>query len=104
MDQENGKAGPERTAGKTQSQDLNRDAETEKTMTEENKNGEVDHAASTAEQTHKPSKDARGLGPLQGGQIRLGAIDMIVGEGGVEVSGFVATRNEVFQLARYWAT
>ena len=44
-------------------------------MNEENKNGEVDHAASTADQTHKLSKDARGLGPLQGGQIRLGAID-----------------------------
>jgi len=43
MEQENSKAGPERTAGKTQSQHLNRDAETEKTMTEENKNGEADH-------------------------------------------------------------
>lgn len=73
-------------------------------MTEENKNSETPDAASTADQTHKLSKDASGLGPLQGGQIRLGAVDMIVGEGGVEVPGFVATRNEVFQLARYWAT
>jgi hypothetical protein len=49
MEQENSKAGPpipERTAGKTTSQHLNRDAETEKTMTEENKNAEADHAAS----------------------------------------------------------
>jgi len=107
MEQENSKARPptpERTAGKTQSQHLNRDAETEKTMTEENKNAEADHAASRADQTHKLSEDARGLGPLQAGRIRLGAVDMIVGEGGVEVPGFVATRNEMFQLARYWAT
>jgi hypothetical protein len=73
-------------------------------MTEENKNSETPDTASTADQNHKLSKDAHGLGPLQGGQIRLGAVDMIVGEGGVEVPGFVATRNEVFQLARYWAT
>jgi len=42
-------------------------------MTEENKNAETRDAATTANQTHKLSKDARGLGPLQGGQIRLGA-------------------------------
>ena len=73
-------------------------------MTEENKNAGTRDAATKTNQTHKLSKDARGLGPFQGRQIRLGAVDMIVGEGGVEVPAFVATRNELFQLARYWAT
>jgi hypothetical protein len=45
-------------------------------MTEENKNAEADHAASRADQTHKLSEEARGLGPLQAGRIRLGAVEL----------------------------
>jgi hypothetical protein len=73
-------------------------------MTEENKNSETPDAASTADQTHKLSKDARGLGPRQTGPFAFGVVNMIVGEGGVEVPGFVPTKNEILQLVRYWAT
>ena len=34
---------------------------------------------------------------------RIGVVDMIVGDGGLEVPGFVATKNETLQLVRYWA-
>jgi hypothetical protein len=45
------------------------------------------------------SEDAQGLGPSG---VACGVYD-ITGDGGVEVS-FVPTKNEVLQLARYWAT
>jgi hypothetical protein len=41
---------------------------------------------------------------MRAGPLAVGAVDMIVGEGGAEVPGFVATKNEVLQLVRYWAT
>ena len=34
---------------------------------------------------------------------RIGVVDMIIGDGGLEVPGFVATKNETLQLVRYWA-
>jgi hypothetical protein len=34
----------------------------------------------------------------------MGVVDRIVGEGGLEVPGFVATKDEILQLVRYWAT
>ena len=37
---------------------------------------------STADETKKLSKDARGLGPNQAGLIRIGVVEMIVTEGG----------------------
>src|ERR1700730_13252943 len=55
-------------------------------------------------ETKRLSEDAQGLGPPQAGPFVIGVVDMIVGEGGVEVPGFVATKNEILQLARYWAT
>jgi len=52
----------------------------------------------------KVSEDAQGLGPRQTGPFAFGVVDTIVGEGGVEVPGFVPTKNEILQLVRYWAT
>ena len=71
-------------------------------MAEEIKNAETPDPESTADQTQKLSEDANGLGPGQAGPFRIGLVDMIVGNGGVEVPGFVATKNEIFQLVRYW--
>jgi hypothetical protein len=55
-------------------------------------------------QNPKLTEDARGLGPTYAGPIAIGRVDMIVGEGGVQVPGFVATKDEILQLVRYWAT
>jgi hypothetical protein len=46
--------------------------------------------------TKKLSEDARGLGPMQAGPFTVGRVDEIVGEGGVEVPGFVATKTKSF--------
>ncbi len=73
-------------------------------MSEENNNEKMSEAESTADDSRKLSEDARGLGPGQAGRIRIGVVDMIVGEGGLEVPGFVATKNETLELVRYWAT
>src|SRR5712692_10702040 len=54
----------------------------------------------TTDKTKKLSEDAQGLEPRGG----IGFVDMIVGESGVEVPGFVPTKNEVLQLVQYWAT
>ena len=51
-------------------------------------------APRTADDPKKLREDARGSGPRQAGPYRIGVFDMIVGEGGVEVPGFVATKNE----------
>jgi hypothetical protein len=48
--------------------------------------------------------EARGLAPRQTGPFTFGVVNMIVGECGVEVPGFVPTKNEILQLVRYWAT
>jgi hypothetical protein len=50
------------------------------------------------------TNDARGLGPRQTRPFAFGVVNMIVGEGGVKVPGFVPTKNETLQLVRYWAT
>jgi hypothetical protein len=49
------------------------------------------------------SKDAQGLGPTCAGSFVIGHVDQIVGEGGVELPGFVPTKNELLQLVHYWA-
>jgi hypothetical protein len=72
-------------------------------MSEENNSAKISEAENTSDETKKLSEDARGLGPSQVGPIMIGVVDMIVGDGGVEVPGFVATKNEMLQLARYWA-
>jgi hypothetical protein len=72
-------------------------------MSEENKNAKMSEPQSTADDSKKLSEDARGLGPWQAGRFRIGAVDMIVGEGGLEVPGFVATKYETLLLVRAWA-
>jgi hypothetical protein len=74
------------------------------TMLQGKKNAKTSEAPSTADDTKKLSEDAGGLGPRQAGPYRIGVVDMIVGEGGVEVPGFVATKNDTLRLVRYWAT
>lgn len=50
------------------------------------------------------SADARDLGPTYAGSFSIGFVDFIAGEGGVEVPGFAATKHEILELVRYWAT
>ena len=57
----------------------------------------------TADDSRKLSEDARGLGPGQAGRVRIGVVDMIVGEGGLEVPGLVPTKYETLLLVRAWA-
>jgi hypothetical protein len=64
-------------------------------MSRENKNPETSEAQNSTDESKKLSEDAFGLGPPQVGPIRIGVVDMIVGDGGVEVPGFVATKNEI---------
>lgn len=63
-------------------------------------------ARETAKKSAAPrlTDEARGLGPRQTGPFSFGVVNTIVGEGGVEVPGFVPTKNEILQLVRYWAT
>jgi hypothetical protein len=59
---------------------------------------------SREDETQQFSMDAQGLGPRQAGPFTVGFVDMIVGKGGLEVPEFVATKHEIIQLVRYWAT
>jgi hypothetical protein len=72
-------------------------------MSEENNNEKMSEAESTADDSRKLSEDARGLGPRQTGPFAFGLVDMIVGEGGLEVSGLVPTKYETLLLVRAWA-
>jgi hypothetical protein len=56
-----------------------------------------------ANEPTKLSNDARGLGPRVAGGFAIGHVDEIVGDGGLEVPGFVATKKEILQIVRYWA-
>jgi hypothetical protein len=73
-------------------------------MSEENKNAKMSEQESTVDDAKNLSEDAQGLGPRHTGPFAFGFVDMIVGEGGVEGPGFVATKNEILQLVRYWTT
>jgi hypothetical protein len=70
---------------------------------EENNNEKMSEAESTAEYSSTLSEDARGLGPRQTGPFAIGLVDMIVGEGGLEVPGLVPTKYETLLLVRGWA-
>jgi len=73
-------------------------------MLEENNDAEKSTKESTEDETKQLSLDAQGLGPRQAGPFTVGFVDMIVGKRGLEVPGFVATKDEILQLVRYWAT
>lgn len=49
------------------------------------------------------NRDTDGLGSMTIGPFRVGSVDFINGEGGKEVPEFVPTRQELMQLAEYWA-
>jgi hypothetical protein len=72
-------------------------------MVEENNNAETSETQSTLDKTKKLSKDAAGLGPMHAGSIVIGLVDEIVGEGGVEVPGGVATKYEWIYIVKHWA-
>jgi hypothetical protein len=52
----------------------------------------------------KLTEDSQGLGVTRTGSYVIGHVDEIVGQSGVAVPGFVATKFEVLQIAKYWAT
>lgn len=43
------------------------------------------------------------LGQLRGRGFTIGHVDEVNGRGAEEIQGFVATRHELIQLAKYWA-
>jgi hypothetical protein len=53
--------------------------------------------------TQKGNPDSEGLGCWGNEHFVVGYIDEVNGPGAVEVPGFVATRHELTQLAKYWA-
>ena len=73
-------------------------------MSEENNDAKKSKKESTEDETQQLSLDAQALGPRQAGPFTVGLVDMIVGKRGLEVPGFVATKHEIIQLVRYWAT
>jgi hypothetical protein len=72
----------------------------EKTMSKENDNKVVREAGIARGGAKKLSEDARGLGPMEVGSVVIGRVEPIVGEGGIEVPGFVATKDEILQIVR----
>ncbi len=73
-------------------------------MSEENSNMEMFAAGSNTvdDARGKLSEDAASLGPMHAGSIVIGLVDEIVGEGGVEVTGCVATQYEWIQIVKHW--
>jgi hypothetical protein len=73
-------------------------------MSEENNKTETSDERSMADDNKKLSDDARGLGPMNTGSVVIGLVDEIVGDGGVEVPGCVATKYEWIQILKHWAS
>ena len=71
-------------------------------MSQEKNNTEISVTRSTADGTKRLSEDARDLGPMQAGPFVIGRVDEIVGEGGVEVPGYVVTKYELIQIVKHW--
>ena len=44
------------------------------------------------------------MSPREADPFTIGFAEAIVGEEGLEVLGYVVTRNEILELVRYWAT
>jgi hypothetical protein len=72
-------------------------------MSEENSSAKMPEPENTADDSPKLTEDARGLGPRQTGPFAIGLVDMIVGEGGLEVPGLAPTKYETLLLVRAWA-
>jgi hypothetical protein len=52
--------------------------------------------------TKGANRDADGLGVMSVGGLLVGGVDAISGKGGEEISGFIVTRHELRELAKYW--
>lgn len=55
-------------------------------------------------ENHKSSPDSKGLGWWGNQLFVVGYVEEVNGPGAVEIPGFVATRHELIQLVKYWAT
>src|ERR1039458_3474354 len=53
---------------------------------------------------NKHSLDSEGLGFHSNGRWTVGSVDEVNGAGAVEMPGFVATKHELIQLVKYWAS
>lgn len=50
------------------------------------------------------SADSEGLGFYGNGRLTVGYVDEVNGPAAVEIPGFVATKHELIQLLKYWAS
>ena len=51
-----------------------------------------------------PSADSEGLGGYENGRFTVGYVNEVNGPGAVEMPGVVATKHELIQLVKYWAS
>jgi len=83
-------------------------------MNEESSNTEINPEVEATDtmrssyeaQCQKPrvrNADNEWLGSFGGSGLRIGAVDEVNGSGAAEVVGFIPTRHELLELARYWA-
>jgi hypothetical protein len=65
-------------------------------------NKNTDTSVNTNDNKHGP--DNEGLGFYGNGRMIVGYVEEVNGAGAVEMPGFVATKHELIQLAKYWAS
>jgi hypothetical protein len=65
-------------------------------------NENTDTSEKTNENKHGP--DSEGLGFYGNGRMTVGYVEEVNGAGAVEKPGFVATKHELIQLLKYWAS
>jgi hypothetical protein len=53
---------------------------------------------------NKPNPDSEGLGIYGNDNFAVGYVDEVNGPGAFEMPGFVATKHELVQLVKYWAS
>ena len=69
-------------------------------------NQEVELTDAVSEHLKNPvvrNTDNEFLGQLRGPGFTIGHVDEVNGRGAEEIQGFIATRHELIQLAKYWA-
>jgi hypothetical protein len=55
------------------------------------------------DETQKLSENTGGLGPMQVGAFTIGRVEEVVGEGGLEMPGYKATKYQAIQIIKLWA-
>ncbi|MGB8030344.1 MAG: hypothetical protein WCF30_11850 [Terracidiphilus sp.] len=65
-------------------------------------NGNADTSTNINDSKHSP--DSEGLGFYRNGRMTVGYVDEVNGPGAVEMPGVVATKHELVQLVKYWAS